>query len=85
MHKFRRWLDIFLITNVFLVMAGAVWFGLAVLLHSQNLDVPLKVFQKLWEPLFTPAIGLLMVAALVSGALGWWKRRGLHPGSGTQK
>jgi len=58
------------------VLIGAIWFALAVLLHSQKLDAPLRLFQRLWEPLFTPAIGLLMAAALLSGALGWWQRRG---------
>ena len=42
----------------------------------RKLDAPLRLFQRLWEPLFTPAIGLLMAAALLSGAIGWWQRRG---------
>ncbi len=62
--------------NVFLVLAGAVWFLIAVVLHSQGVEAPLQLFQRLWEPLFTPAIGLLMAAAVISGALGWWQRRG---------
>jgi hypothetical protein len=47
-----------------------------VICHSQHIEAPLTLFQQLWEPLFTPAIGLLMAGALVSGALGWWQRRG---------
>lgn len=62
--------------DVFLVLAGAVWFLIAVVLHSQGVEAPLQLFQRLWEPLFTPAIGLLMAAAVISGALGWWQRRG---------
>ncbi len=62
--------------DVFLVLAGALWFLAAVVLHSQGVEAPLQLFQRLWEPLFTPAIGLLMAAALLSGALGWWQRRG---------
>ena len=72
----RDVLDRLLVANVFLVIAGALWFVLAVLLNSRGLDAPLGLFQKLWQPLFTPAIGLLMAAALLSGALGWWQRRG---------
>jgi hypothetical protein len=53
-----------------------LWFVVAVLCHSQKIEAPLNLFQRLWEPLFTPAIGLLMAAALISGALGWWQRRG---------
>ena len=72
----RALLDRLLVADVFLVLAGALWFGLAVILHSQGVEAPLQTFQGLWQPLFTPAIGLLMGAALLSGALGWWQRRG---------
>jgi hypothetical protein len=76
LQRLRELIDRLLVVDVFVVLLGAVWFGLAVLLHSQKLDAPLRLFQRLWEPLFTPAIGLLMAAALLSGALGWWQRRG---------
>ena len=68
--------DTLLVVDVFVVIAGALWFGVAVVCHSQKIEAPLSLFQRLWEPLFTPAIGLLMAAALFSGALGWWQRRG---------
>ena len=57
------------------MIAGARWFAAAVALHSQKVEAPLALFQRLWEPLLTPAIGLLMGAALLSGVLGWWQRR----------
>jgi hypothetical protein len=74
--RLRTAVDRLLVADVFLVLAGAVWFLAAVVLHSQGVEAPLDLFQRLWEPLFTPAIGLLMAAALLSGALGWWQRRG---------
>jgi len=76
LQRLREWLDRLLVADVFLVLAGALWFAVAVVLHSQGVEAPLAAFQQLWEPLFTPAIGLLMAAALLSGALGWWQRRG---------
>ncbi len=76
LQRLKGSLDTLLVIDVFVVIAGAVWFGLAVALHSQHVEAPLELFQQLWEPLFTPAIGLLMAAALISGALGWWQRRG---------
>jgi len=76
LQRLATLLDRLLVADVFLVLAGALWFGLAVLLHSQGVEAPLAMFQRLWQPLFTPAIGLLMAAALLSGALGWWRRRG---------
>ena len=77
-------MDAILVTDVFLVIAGAVWFGVAVLCHSQQIEAPLQLFQTLWEPLFTPAIGLLMAAALLSGLLGWWQRRAQRRARGTE-
>ncbi len=74
--RIRSGLDTVLVVDVFLVLAGALWFAVAVLLHARGMETPLALFQRLWEPLFTPAIGLLMAAALVSGVLGWWQRRG---------
>jgi hypothetical protein len=68
--------DTLLVVDVFVVIAGALWFGVAIALHSQQIEAPLELFQELWEPLFTPAIGLLMGAALLTGLLGWWQRRG---------
>jgi NhaP-type Na+/H+ or K+/H+ antiporter len=76
LQRLKSWLDLALVADVFLVIAAAGWFALAVLLHSRGVEAPLRLFQKLWEPLFTPAIGLLMAAALLSGGLGWWQRRG---------
>jgi Mn2+/Fe2+ NRAMP family transporter len=76
LQRIKGTIDTLLVIDVFVVIAGAVWFGVAVALQSQHVETPLQLFQQLWEPLFTPAIGLLMAAALLSGAVGWWQRRG---------
>ena len=75
-QRLKGVIDLLLVIDVFLVIVGALWFAVAVVCHSQKIEGPLNLFQRLWEPLFTPAIGLLMAAALISGALGWWQRRG---------
>lgn len=72
----QRGLDRLLVLDVFLVLAGAAWFGVAVGLHSRGNDSALRAFQQLWPLVFQPAIGLLMGAALLSGGLGWWRRQG---------
>ena len=75
LQQLKGSMDTLLVVDVFVVIAGAIWFAVAVTLHSQHIEAPLELFQRLWEPLFTPAIGLLMGAALLSGVLGWWQRR----------
>ena len=77
----KRWLDRVLVLNVFLVIAGAGWFAVAVIASSQGLEAPMRLFMRLWEPLFTPAIGLLMGAAVLSGCWSWWQRRVQRAGS----
>jgi hypothetical protein len=76
LQRLKGAIDLLLVIDVFLVIAGAVWFTVAVAFHSQKIEAPLTLFQRLWEPVFTPAIGLLMAAAVLSGVLGWWQRRG---------
>ena len=71
----KRWLDRLLVLDVFLVLGGAVWFAVAVIADGQGLKAPMQQFQQLWDPLFTPAIGLLMAAALINGLWSWWQRR----------
>ena len=75
MAALKLWLDRLLVADVFVVIGGALWFLSAVICEARGVHQPLALFQKLWDPLFTPAIGLLMAAALFSGALGWWQRR----------
>ena len=70
----KTWIDRALMANLFLVLGGALWFGLAVALHSRGTDQPLERFHQLWTPLFMPAIGLFMAAALLNGGLQWWLR-----------
>ena len=74
----KRWLDRLLVTDVFLVLGGAVWFAVAVIADGQGFTAPMQQFQRLWDPLFTPAIGLLMAAALINGLWSWWQRRRLQ-------
>ena len=80
----KRWLDRILVLNVFLVIAGAGWFAVAVIASSQGLEGPMRLFMGLWEPLFTPAIGLLMGAAVLSGCWSWWQRRVQRAESGRE-
>jgi hypothetical protein len=75
-ESWQQGLDRVLVLNVFVVLAGALWFGIGVSLHLRGIEGVLSAFQRLWPVLFQPAIGLLMLGALISGGLGWWRRRG---------
>ena len=71
----KRWLDRLLMVNVLLVFIGAGVFAVAVVQQGQGHDWLMDQVQVLWQPLFAPAISLLIMAALVSGILSWWQRR----------
>ena len=71
----KRWIDRLLMLNVLVVVLGAIFFAIAVLAQTQGSDQLMDLFQTLWQPLFTPAISLLIMAALISGVLSWWQRR----------
>ena len=73
LQRVKNLVDRLLVANVFLVMGGALWFLVAVVALNQGLEEPLTVFQRLWQPLFMPAIGLLLATALLSGLAGWLK------------
>jgi hypothetical protein len=76
LESWQQGLDRVLVLNVFVVLAGALWFGIGVGLHLRGIEGMLSAFQRLWPVLFQPAIGVLMLGALISGGLGWWRRRG---------
>ena len=73
--SWKEWLDRLLMLNVLVVFLGAGFFAVAVLAQSQGQNQPMDLFQLLWQPLFTPAISLLIMAAVISGILSWWRRR----------
>ena len=67
----KRWLDRLLMVNVLLVFIGAGVFAVAVVQQGQGHDWLMDQVQLLWQPLFAPAISLLIMAALVSGIFSW--------------
>ena len=71
----KRWLDRLLMLNLLAVFLGAVVFSVAVLAQLQGNQALMDRVQQLWQPLFAPAISLLIMAALVNGLLSWWQRR----------
>lgn len=80
----KRWLDRLLMVNVLVVFLGAGFFAVAIVAQSQGRNQLMDLFQTLWQPLFTPAISLLIMAALVSGILSWLQRRVLRPDRGRE-
>lgn len=76
--KFLDWLNQLLVVDVFFVLFSLAWLAVAVFGHAIHVNLGLDLWYKLWQPVFTPAIGLLMAGALISGIAGQISKR-LNP------
>ncbi|CAL8471352.1 g10894 [Coccomyxa elongata] len=72
MRNAKDLLDKVLIADFFFVCAALAWLvaGVGVKASLDN-SALLDVWYPLWQWVFQPAIGVLMLGALVSGAVGW--------------
>lgn len=68
-EKVLDWLDRVLVANVFFVLLSFVWFAIALLGRLWGVPLGFDWWYRLWQPLFMPAIGVLMAGVLIS-ALG---------------
>ena len=66
-----KWINLALVADLFLVLFSFFWLAIAVIGRSAGVSLGLDLWYKLWEPVFTPALGILMAGALLSGAIGW--------------
>jgi hypothetical protein len=73
--KFLNWLNLILVADVFLVLFGFGWFVIAVIGNASGVNLGLDLWHQLWQPVFNPAIGILMGGAILSGLIGWISRK----------
>jgi hypothetical protein len=73
--KLLNLLNTVLVVNVFFVLISFGWFAVAVIGRSTGIPLGFDLWYKLWEPVFTPAIGILMAGALLSGIISWISRK----------
>jgi len=69
------WLNQLLVVDVFLVLLAFLWLAIAVIGRSIGVPLGLDLWYRLWEPVFTPAIGILMAGAILSGLISWLSKR----------
>lgn len=63
------WLNRFLVANIFFVLFSFFWFVIALVGRSLNIPLGFDMWFSLWEPVFTPAIGILMAGAIMVGLI----------------
>ncbi len=74
-EKFLNLLNLILVADVFLVFLGFAWFAIAAIGKASGINLGFDLWHQLWQPVFNPAIGILMAGALVSGGLSWLNRK----------
>ncbi len=75
MPKILNGLNTLLVINTFIVLGSFAWFVVALFGKSTGIPLGLDVWHQLWEPVFTPALGILMGGAILSGILGQVTKR----------
>lgn len=65
-EQLLKWLNRLLVADVFLVLFAFFWLMIAVIGEGLKVNLGLSLWYKLWEPVFTPAIGILMGGAILS-------------------
>lgn len=76
------WLDRLLVADVFVVLFAFFWFAIALVGKSSGVNLGWDLWYSLWEPIFTPAIGILMLGAILSWVikkLGTWFNKTSEP------
>lgn len=73
--KLLSWLNTALVADFFLVLFAFFWLAIAVIGHALHLPLGITLWYKLWQPVFTPAIGILMAGTVISGVAGWIAKR----------
>lgn len=66
-EQILRWINLALVADFFLVLFSFFWLAIAVVGHLLHLPLGLDLWYKLWQPVFTPAIGILMAGTIISG------------------
>ena len=68
-EKWKKYLDNFLVANLFLIIVGAFLFISSILANLKGWQDPYQFFQALWYPLFIPALSLFFTAILIEASI----------------
>ncbi len=63
-NKWKKVIDNFLIFNLLIIIIGALFFLVAVFLSANGNGKLYELFQRLWFPIFIPALSIFFTAIL---------------------
>ena len=72
---FKKYLDNFLLCNLFVVIFSALFFIFSLIMEINGQSTFLDFFRKIWEPFILPAISILIFSSLLLAIISWLKRK----------
>ena len=72
---FKKYLDNFLLCNLFIVIFSALFFIFALIMEINGKSIFLDFFRKIWDPFILPTISILISSSLVIAIVSWLKKK----------
>ena len=73
--KFKEYLDLFLLLNLFLVILSSLFFVFALIMKINGNLIFLNIFRRIWEPFILPTITILISSSLIIASISWLRKR----------
>jgi len=77
---FKKYLDNFLLCNLFLVIFSALFFIFSLIMEINGKSIFLDFFRRIWEPFILPTITILISSTLLIAIISWLKKKLLPEG-----
>ncbi len=71
---FKKYLDNFLLCNLFIVIFSALFFIFSLIMDINGKSMFLHFFRRIWEPFILPAITILIFSTLLVAFISWLKK-----------
>ena len=73
--NFKKYLDNFLLCNLFIVIFSSLFFLFALVMEINGKSIFLDFFRRIWEPFILPTITILILSTLLIALISWLKRK----------
>ena len=75
MVDFKKYIDNFLLSNLFIVIFSALFFLFSLIMEINGKSIFLKFFRRIWEPFILPTITILISSTLLIAFISWLKKK----------
>ena len=77
---FKKYLDNFLLCNLFVVIFSSLFFIFSLIMEINGKSIFLEFFRRIWEPFILPTIIILISSTLLIAIISWLKKKLLPEG-----